>query len=310
MYNLLKYKIIKPIWHSKLSYEIRGYVFIKFEKLTNYYLLRKKFKKKHGYKLKLDNPKTFSEKVNYKKLFDNSHLIPITADKVKVRDYVREVLGDEEGDKILVPLLIVTDNPKEIPFNNMPNNIVIKSNHGSGQNIFIRNINEVNKNDIINECMYWLNRPYGLFGHEWYYLYINRKVIVEKIINDNNGNIPWDYKFYIFHGKAELLHVDFDRQKRLKRTFYEPRTWKYLNIKYKRDMGPKIEKPKNLAKMIEIAEALGAKFDFVRVDLYNVNGQIYFGEISHGITSGMGKFEPENIELELGKKWKLNTHED
>ncbi len=144
------------------------YIIYFLNKITNYKIEKWRFYKRTGYKLNLKKPRSFNEKIVWKKINDRNPLLPITADKYKVRSYIKKVLGEEKAREILIPLLYVTDKPKTIPFEKLSENFVVKSNHGSGTNIIIKN-SKYNKKEIVKECKKWLKTPHGLEKLEWAY---------------------------------------------------------------------------------------------------------------------------------------------
>lgn len=233
--------------------------------------------------------------------------MPLTADKHRVREYIIEKLGEKDGKEVLVPLLYVTDNPKTIPFDELPTKYIIKSNFGSGQNLIIDENSTYTKKEIINKCKKWLQKSYGVMYHEWAYQKIERKIVVEELLLDENGNIPKDFKFFVFNGKCEMVQVDSDRFEESARTLtLYTREWKIIPAtKSMQKQGNEISKPLAYTRMLELAELLGMNFDFVRVDLYAIKDNIYFGEMTHYPKSGMGKFTPQSFDLALGHKWRI-----
>ncbi|MCJ7657240.1 MAG: hypothetical protein MUO55_05620, partial [Candidatus Atribacteria bacterium] len=260
--------------------------------------------KEVGYKLNLKNPKSYNEKIVWKKINDRNPLLPITADKYKVRSYIKKVLGEEKVKEILIPLLYVTDQPETIPFERLPSAFIVKPNHASGLIIIVEN-GHFNKKEIIKTCRRWLKTTYGLEKLEWAYQPIKRKIIIEKLLRDDDGNIPNDFMFYMFHGKCKLVLVDFDRMNNPSGSYFDKK-WDFISVKKPHVLqGPIIQKPKNYEIMLELAEKLAEAFDFVRIDFYNLNGKIYIGELTHYPTSGTTKFEPQSFDFKLGKYWKI-----
>jgi hypothetical protein len=284
---------------------IRDYSFYFLNKIFNYKLEKIKFHKEVGYQLNLKNPKSYSEKIVWKKINDRNPLLPITADKYKVRSYIKKVLGEEKAKEILIPLLYVTDQPETIPFERLPSAFMVKSNHASGSYIIVEN-GHFNKKEMIKTCRRWLKTPYGLEKLEWAYQPIKRKIIIEKLLRDENGKLPKDFKFHMFHGKCKLVYVIFGKMNNNHSISYFDEKWNFLSVKKPtRPQGPKIKKPKNYEIMLELAEKLAEAFDYIRVDFYNLNGKIYFGELTHYPLSGTGKFEPQSFDFTLGKYWKI-----
>jgi len=287
---------------------IKAHGFYFLNKISNYKLEKIRFYKKVGYQLNLKNPKSYNEKIIWKKINDRNPLLPVTSDKYKVRSYIKKVLGEEKAKEILIPLLYVTNKPETIPFERLPSAFIVKPNHTSGRNIIVEN-GHFNKKEIIKTCRRWLKTPYGLEKLEWAYQPIKRKIIIEKLLREHDGNIPKDFKFYMFHGKCKSVHVSvhliFDRKDNHSRSYFDEK-WNFLSVKRSPSpLGPKIKKPKKYEIMLELAEKIAEAFDFVRVDFYNLNGKIYIGELTHYPASGTGKFEPQSFDFELGKYWKI-----
>lgn len=283
---------------------IRNQCYYFFNKISNYQLEKIIFFRKLGYPLNLKNPQSYNEKIIWKKIYDRNHLLPITADKYQVRTYLKEVLGEEKAKEILIPLLYVTDQPETIPFERLSSDFIVKVTHGSGLNIMVEN-GDFNQEEIIKNCRRWLKTPYGFEKLEWAYQPIKRKIVIETLLHDDDGNIPKDFKFHMFHGKCKLVHIVFNRINNLSRSYFDEK-WNFLSVKRPDyPQGQKIEKPKNYEIMLALAEKLSKPFDYVRVDLYELNGKIYFGELTHYPDSGILKFEPSSFDFELGKYWKI-----
>ena len=284
---------------------IRAYGIYFLNKISNYKLEKIRFYKKLGYQLNLKNPKSFNEKIIWKKINDRNPLLTITSDKYKVRSYLRNVLGEEKAKEILIPLSHVTDQPETIPFEWLPSAFIIKPNHTSGRNIIVEN-GHFNKKEIIKTCRRWLKTPYGLEKLEWAYQPIKRKIIIEKLLREDDGNIPKQFNFYMFHGKCKSVHVIFGNKINNPPISFFDEKWNFLSVKKPNRLpGPKIKKPKNYEIMLELAEKLAEAFDHVRVDLYNLNEKIYFGELTHYTASGTIKLDPSSYDFELGKHWKI-----
>lgn len=281
-------------------------LFMVIEKLFDNGIEKLRFRKKTGSKLNLINPESFNQKLVWKKLYDRNPLLPYTADKYTVRFFLKEVLGADEAEKILVPLFYVTDQPETIPFDRLPREYVIKASHGYGAKacIFVKNGAPADKGKIIRVSKKWLGTSYGALAHEWAYQPIKRKIVIEKLVKDENGDLPKDYKFFVFHGECRLIQVDQNRFSKHVRTLYST-DWKPLEISYSFPMGPEEPAPSKIDSMINLSEKLSKHFDFVRVDLYIVEDRIYFGELTHYPESGLGRFSPDSFDFELGKYWKL-----
>ena len=275
------------------------------DRLLNYRIEKQRFYQKKGYKLNLREPKSFCEKVIWKKVYDRNPLLPLTADKYLVRCYIEDVLGKIKADNIIVPLLFVTDDPATIPFDKLSGSFIIKPNHMSGAFIIVNKYPE-DQVQIVVKCKKWLKSSYGLDKNEWAYQNIKRKIIIEKLLLDENGIIPDDYKLFMFHAKCQLIQHCSERlsEGKLKNNLYSPK-WEHFDVKYKDRQGLSKTKPVNLQDMITIAEALSKPFDFVRVDFYSVKGKTYIGELTHYPGSGKNKIDPVEFDFELGRYWKI-----
>lgn len=284
----------------RLLYE---YYFYFIDRLIGYRAEKKNFLKAKGYYPNLEKPLSFSEKIIWKKINDRNPLLPVTADKYGVRFYLEEILGTQTAAEILIPLLHVTAKPDTIPFDRLPTSYIVKANHGSGWNLIVENNNK-SKAEILAHCRLWLTTPYGLRKNEWAYLNIKRKIVIEELLRDEEGKSPKDFRFYMFHGQCRYIRVSIDRFGIPANSSFTP-DWTFLPMaRNLKKQGPTLVKPKNYESMLSLAEKLSQPFDFVRVDLYNINGKIYFGELTHYPRSGQTDI-PESFDSELGQYWNL-----
>jgi len=260
------------------------------------------FKRLMGYPCDLDNPRTFNEKIVWRKVFDHNPLFPVVQDKIRVRDYVRERLGEKEAEAILVPLYFVTDDPEKIPFDTLPDRYVIKTNHGSGWVIPVEDGRAVDRREVVQRCRKWLQTTYGQRRMEWAYRSIKPLVYGEEYLLEN-GKIPTDYKFLVFGGKVRLVFVCYDRFGKPSDAFFDERGNR-LYIGGKREAKNGLELPPNIGEMTAIAERLASPFDYLRVDLYSFDGKIRFGEMTLYPASGTYRY-PRYIDDLLGSYWEL-----
>jgi hypothetical protein len=320
--NIIKKLIKKTL--SPLFYSYPGYLLYNFiGKLIGYRKERQIISKIIGYYPDFKNPRSYNEKVLWKIIHDRNPLLTVISDKYRVREYLKDLLGKEASEKILIPLLYVTDKPETIPFDNLSEEYIIKANNACKKYIMAENKdngkiytlvdgrNKLRLSDcskvrqkIINNCKGWISKPYGFYHYEWAYQKIKRKIIIEKLLRDEEGKIPADYKFNIFHGKCRFIQVYYNRFTGINRAWYTPE-WEYINIGGPARQAPYRDKPKNLKAMIDLAELLGKPFDFIRVDLYSVNNRIYFGEFTNYPMGARTPFNPVSLDYEYGKKWKI-----
>ena len=177
------------------------------EWLTGYANERRAFQSRHGYPLNLAHPRTFSEKICWRKIYDRNPLLPRVVDKYAVRKYVTEALGERRAQRVLVPLLFETKEPAKIPFHAISGDYIIKANHGSGMNLIVLASAGLETRPIVERCQYWLTYPFGFDKHEWAYQKVDRRIVVESLLDDGRGRPPREYKFHMFHGKCALIQV-------------------------------------------------------------------------------------------------------
>ena len=264
--------------------------------------------------LNLTNPKSFSEKLQWIKLYDHNPLYTLLVDKYLVRRYVEETIGS----KYLIPLLGVWEDPEDIDFNALPTQFVLKCNHNSGTGMCIcKDKTKLNYDTVKADLLKGLNEDYYLYGREWPYKDVPRRIICEKYltyndhVNDtekNDCNDEYDidlkdYKIFCFNGKARFLKVDFDRFVDHHANYYDlsGNLLPFGEAAYPPKADKDIQLPHNLYEMVELAELLSRNIPFVRVDLYNVHGKIYFGELTLFPISGLGKYIPEEWDDYLGE---------
>lgn len=247
------------------------------------------------------NPKYFGEKIQWLKLNGNLERYKDYVDKYKVRDYIEKIIGKE----YLIPLIKVCDNAAEIDYENLPTRFIIKLNTGSGYNIIVNNKKEIDKKQINKKITKWLKENYAKMKKEPQYKNIQKKIIIEEYINDKNNELL-DYKFFCFNGQPKFLQVDYDRYSNHTENFYDL-NWNLLNLKSGKfdNYHQETIKPKNFEKMISICKQISKTFNFVRVDLYNVDGKIYFGELTFTPGAGINPFYPIEKDLKIAEQIKL-----
>lgn len=247
----------------------------------------------------IKKPKTFNEHIARKKLIDRDITLTKLADKVAVRDYVTERIGE----KYLTKVLSVVDDPKKIDFDLLPNSFVIKATHGSGFTTIVKDKSQLNYADIIEECQKWLATNYYTIGREWFYKDIPPRILIEELLQTGNGEVPPDYKFFCFSGVPTFIQIDIDRFTQHKRGIYDTQ-WNKLPVALHYEAFDwSIDAPPNLDEMVSLAAKLSSGLDFVRVDLYSINDKIIFGEMTHCPGNGLEKFIPAQYDLIFGQAW-------
>lgn len=278
-----------------LSLERKGF----YNAVHDEKFLKRKFRVLMGRPLQLESPKTFNEKLQWLKLYDRKPEYTMMVDKYAVRKYIAEKLGEE----YLIPLLGVWDDPGKIDFDALPDRFVLKCNHNSGLGMCIcKDKSKLDIEKVKKELRKGLLQDYYRLGREWPYKDIQRRVIAEKYMSNGTGDLP-DYKIHCFNGKPEFVLICRDRftQNGLTEDFYTPQ-WEWMPVKRPGTPNAKapIPKPERLDQMLEMAKTLAKDIPFARIDFYEINGEIYFGEITFFPASGMSRFEPEGWDTTFG----------
>jgi len=270
-------------------------------RLRDVVLIARDFRAAFGHYPNVFFPKTFNEKVQTRKIFDRRRGLSTWADKYAVREYVRTKIGEA----VLPALYYVSADPLEIPFQELPMQYVVKATHGSGWIQIVRDDTTVDKQDLINRCLGWLSMNYSDLTREWIYRDIPPRIVIEEFLDDGTGGPPKDYKFFVFGGKVKVIQVDLDRFIHHTRNFYDP-NWTRLDCRlgYENFDAP-VARPGNLGTMIDYAEALSDNIDFVRVDLYDIRGKVYFGELTNTPANGLKQFHPSSWDEVFGAFWKM-----
>ena len=267
-----------------------------FDKIP--YVLQKRYEENMGEEFDINNPKSYSQKIQWLKLYDDNKLRTKLTDKVLVREWIKEKIGEE----YLIPVLGVYNHFDDINFDELPNQFVIKTNHSSGWNIIVKDKTKLNLRQVRKKLEFWLKLDYAYWTeYEIHYSPIQPKIIIEKYIVDRKGELN-DFKFLCFNSKCKYMWMDFDRMTNHKRNVYDMewnlQPWnQYTYGNYEGN----VEKPQNFEKMCELATILCEGFRHVRVDLYNVDGKIYFGEMTFTNGSGFEGIHPRKYDYELGK---------
>ncbi len=279
-----------------------AYIYFRFTSVDEVTRINREFLKNFGRKPNLENPKLFNEKVQWLKLNDRTPLQTKCADKYAVREYVKEKVGEQ----YLIPLVFDTKNLKDIKPENMPDfPIIVKTNHDSSGGSIVIDKHKTNWLVVRNKLYKSLNINYYNKYKEWQYKNIEPRIIVEKLLQHDDGSIPFDYKLHYFNGELLLIHVDLDRYDNHTRNFYDP-DWNKLDIIWGHvKNGRQIEKPAKLEELKSVSKALAQDFCYTRVDLYIVKDQVYFGEITLHSASGFDEITPEGWDLKLGNILKL-----
>ena len=272
------------------------------QKLQGYPDLHRAFLRAHRYPLQLSNPRTHNHRIIDKMLHDRDPLIPITADKVRVRAFVRERLGQSLADQILIPVFHISETGRDIPNASWPQEFFLKANHGSRFNKLI--LPGEDPKTVERLAVQWLNRSYGQALHEWAYRDIPRRILCEQVLRDAQGQLPMDIKFYCYQGQCKLVYYYKDRFSHPSQLITDAngKVFPYL---LKEGVTLIAETPQldTYPQLLEIAERLSQGFRSCRVDLYSVEGKIYFGEVTHYDGAGMEQLRSYEVDLAEGLLW-------
>ncbi len=265
-------------------------------------ILKNVFRKKNGYDLNLENPKTMNEKIMWFKLYYQDPLVTKCCDKYAVKDYVSEVVGE----KYVVPTLGVWKSADEIDFDSLPEKFVLKVNWSSGYNIIVKDKSQLDIEKTKKKIKKWMepdrNSYYQYFN--WGYKHMEPVVYAEEYVEQFDGQV-YDYKFFMCGGKYEFMFIATDRSNHDDLTFdYFDNEFNHIPCSYGDQVNAKTipEKPANYEEMIEVATKLSQPFPFVRVDFYQVGDRIYLGEMTFYCGGGLKAFYPPVWDTVLGEK--------
>lgn len=305
---MMKNNIVKKIIRFCLNKDYRFLILANrgfYDYLDDKKYLERMFRVQLGKNLNFENPVTFNEKIQWLKINNRESEYTIMVDKYKVREYISETIGEQ----YLIPLLGVWDSPDEINFDILPDEFVLKCNHNSGLGMCIcKNKSTLNIEKVKQDLSNGLNENYYLLYREWPYKNVEKKIIAEKYMSDQGKELQ-DYKIHCFNGIPKIILVCRDRfsDTGLTEDFFDIE-WNHLNISREncKHSVDKIKAPKNLKLMLRLARILSENIPFVRIDFYEINGKVYFGEITFFPASGLKKFIPEKWDIDLGNEIQLN----
>jgi hypothetical protein len=259
------------------------------------------FRRHTGHWGDLENPKTYEEKRQFRKIYGNHLFYSRVADKYRVRDYVKE----KGCGQYLVPLLGVHEKLKPGFFRDLPDRFVVKPNHGSGWKKLVFDKKEADEKSIVRYINSRLNKKYGARYGEYHYQLIQPRALVEELLLEDAA-LPWNYNYFCFNGSSGFSHYILvtSPDRKIKGRYHCD--WTPWGEGLPEEIEKKYADPPNALEMTEVARRLSEDFDFVRVDLYNVRGKIYFGELT--LTPGGRPSKPENDERSrfASRTWELD----
>ncbi|MBN9734327.1 hypothetical protein PP1_004640 [Pseudonocardia sp. P1] len=251
----------------------------------------------------LRKPRTYAQLLAKKNLGEQSELVHITADKYRVREHVADRIGAEH----LIPLVQVVERAEDLDLEAPQQPYVVKGTHGCDMTILVPHPAAADHAKIRSAVARWLNTDF--FRHGWRerpYEGLTPRAVVEEMIGDGTG-APNDYKFFVFHGEPAMVVVDQNRFVAHTSTMLHP-DWVPFRIAGRFAQAEALpEKPACYDRMLEIARTLGKDFTFARIDLYDVDGHVYFGEITHNPGGGLVRLRPRAFDRALGNLWRHGT---
>lgn len=264
--------------------------------------ISKQFKLIRGYNPDLKNPVSRSEKIQYRKLFGNHEFYALLTDKYKVRKFVAKRVGEQ----YLIPLLGVYDRLSPEVFVDLPESFIIKCNHGCKWNRVVRAKSLLD----VDETVCYFNEKYrckfSSASNERHYDFIEPKIIIEQLLDDD-GELPWDYNIFCYNSRKGFDFVISIWSPDQKLFAHLDRHWNLWETNFTDEHMKKYVKPKNFEDMVNVARLLSADIDYVRVDLYNIDGKIYFGEMTFTPASGLSQIKNPSRERMLGEMWELDV---
>lgn len=264
--------------------------------------LKMLFKMEMGYRLNLEVPQTFHEKLQWLKLYNRQPEYRIMVDKAAVKDYVANIIGE----KYLIPTLGIWDRPEDIEWDKLPKKFVLKTTHGGGSGgvVICTNKDSFDKDAAIQKLNNNLKTDIWTRYKEWQYKDVPRRILAEQYLEDKSTSVKGDlndYKFYCFNGKVTYCEVITGRRTKKQIDFFDLE-WNHVPFTFegRTFADNKIQKPECFEEMIDVAKKLSENLPFSRIDMYVVHGKVYFGEITFFPASGFRGYNPPEWNRKLG----------
>lgn len=259
-----------------------------------------------GYWPNWKKPQTFNEKLNWLKLYNRRPEYTMMVDKYAVKDHVAQIIGQ----KYVIPTIGVWDRPEDVEWDKLPNQFVLKTTHGGGNTgvVICKDKSIFDKQKAIVKLNKSLKQDIYRTLREWPYKNVPRRIIAEEYIDSGNNDLP-DYKFFCFDGEVKALFIGTERSSGDVKFDYFDADFNHLDLVQVHPMsGKDLPKPINFEEMKEIASKLSQGLPHVRVDLYNVNGKVYFGELTFFHHGGVTPFHPQSWDYTFGSWIHLPDH--
>lgn len=257
----------------------------------------------------LDHPVTFNEKLQWLKLYDRNPLYTQMVDKVSAKEYAAKIIGEQ----FIVPTLGIWEKTEDIDFDGLPEQFVLKVTHDSGGVVICKDKAQFDRTKAIERLRNSLKRDYYSLHREWPYKDVKKRILAEVYLEDRDDYELRDYKFFVFNGAVKLMFVASDRQNDEEETKFDffDRDYQFIDVRNGHpNSARKPAKPENYELMITLAEKLAAGIPHVRVDFYEVNGAVFFGEMTFSHWSGLVPFEPAEWDKRIGSWINLPSIKD
>ncbi len=295
--------LTKPYYRTRVLIKL-GY----YDSLSDEEFLKKVFPKYMGYPLDLENPKTFSEKLQWLKVNYREPIQTVMVDKHEAKHFIAHRVGDQ----YIIPTLAVWDSVEDIDFDALPNQFVLKCTHDSGGIVICKDKSSLDREAAKAKLRASLKRDYSKIAREWAYQNVPRRIIAEKYISELGNDDLLDYKMYSFHGEPKLTVVCSDRFSKTgtRMNFYDI-NWEPMGIHFGHypPLSTEFPKPATYEEMKRLTAELSKDCPFLRVDFYEIKGRLYIGELTFFPGAGLEQFCPMTKDYELGEWLHLeNVH--
>ena len=293
--------LTKPYYRTRVLIKL-GY----YDSLSDEEFLKKVFPKYMGYPLDLENPKTFSEKLQWLKVNYRNPIQTVMVDKHEAKRFIAERVGSQ----YIIPTLAVWDSVEDIDFDALPNQFVLKSTHDSGGIVICKDKSSLDFEAAKAKLRVSLKRDYSKIAREWAYQNVPRRIIAEEYISELGKDDLLDYKMYSFHGEPKLTVVCSNRFSKIgtRMNFYDI-NWKPMGIHFGHypPLPTEFPKPATYEEMKRLTAELSKDCPFLRVDFYEIKGRLFIGELTFFPGAGFEKFRPMSKDYELGEWLHLET---
>lgn len=307
MKNELFNKILKYVTNKEFRYFVNTDVFHMYRNMSDYEYLKKKYKDILGRDLNLDNPKSFTEKLQWLKINDRRDIYSKMVDKYEAKKFISSIVGDD----YVIPTLGVWNNVEDIDFDKLPNQFVLKCTHDSASIIICKDKNKLNLKKVKRKLNKSLKRNFYVYHREWPYKNVPHRIICEPFMKEDDESIEnaclTDYKFFCFNGEPQVFYISKDKGADPTTDFFD---MNFKNLPFRmKDPNSKIlpKKPECFEQMREMAKKLSKGIPHLRVDFYYINKHIYVGELTFYHCAGFVKIVPEEWDYKLGNMIDLSS---